>query len=78
MGRHLQQIITVRIAHDQYQHHELKKMDNELHWHQVVTLSEMAFDHKKSWMFVMNGYKKNPEVGLVLPQKFSLRELQNL
>ncbi|RYF91268.1 MAG: NUDIX hydrolase, partial [Chitinophagaceae bacterium] len=29
------------------QHHKLKILDNELHWHDVDSVSEMAFDHKK-------------------------------
>ena len=29
------------------QHHQLKIHDNELHWHKVSTLKEMAFDHRK-------------------------------
>jgi len=28
------------------EHHKLKILDNELHWHRVTTLSEMAFDHR--------------------------------
>ena len=29
------------------EHHQLKILANELHWHRVTTLSEMAFDHRK-------------------------------
>src|SRR5580658_5820628 len=30
------------------EHHQLKILDNELHWHRVTTLSEnMAFDHRQ-------------------------------
>src|SRR3979490_2432386 len=49
MGRHpAARIVTIAYCSlINIQHHELKKMDNELHWHRVVTLSEMAFDHKK-------------------------------
>src|SRR6187551_2561206 len=28
------------------QHHKLKILDNELHWHDVDSVTEMAFDHK--------------------------------
>ena len=28
------------------QHHQLKILDNELHWHNVDNLTDMAFDHK--------------------------------
>lgn len=64
------------------QHHELKKLDNELHWHRVGTLSEMAFDHKKildvchEWL--QKRIQEHPLGFSLLPQKFSLRELQNL
>jgi len=64
------------------QHHELKILDNELHWHRVVTLSEMAFDHKKildvchEWL--QKRIQEHPLGFSLLPQKFSLRELQNL
>ena len=27
--------------------HQLKQMDNELHWHQVKDITRMAFDHKR-------------------------------
>ena len=29
------------------QHHKLKTLDNELHWHDVASVSDLAFDHKK-------------------------------
>ncbi|MBS1597275.1 MAG: NUDIX hydrolase [Bacteroidetes bacterium] len=64
------------------QHHELKILDNELHWHRVVTLSEMAFDHQKildvchEWL--QRRIQEHPLGFSLLPQKFSLRELQNL
>lgn len=29
-------------------HHELKMYDNEVHWHNVKNLENMAFDHKSS------------------------------
>ena len=28
------------------QHYNLQKTDNELHWHSVASIEEMAFDHK--------------------------------
>jgi 8-oxo-dGTP diphosphatase len=64
------------------QHHELKILDNELHWHRLATLSEMAFDHKKildvchEWL--QKRIQEHPLGFSLLPQKFSLRELQNL
>ncbi|UAY51611.1 NUDIX hydrolase [Ferruginibacter albus] len=63
-------------------HHQLKITDNELHWHPVNNLQDMAFDHKQiidacyTWLQKM--IQEHP-LGLnLLPDKFSLRELQNL
>jgi len=63
-------------------HHHLKITDNELHWHPLNSLKEMAFDHKQivdtchKWLQKM--IQEHP-LGLnLLPDKFSLRELQNL
>jgi len=63
-------------------HHELKILDNELHWHPVASLKEMAFDHKEivdacyAWLQKM--IQEHPLGFNLLPDKFSLRELQNL
>ena len=62
--------------------HELQITDNELHWHTVKTLKEMAFDHKEildacySWL--QKRIQEHPLGFNLLPEKFSLRELQNL
>jgi 8-oxo-dGTP diphosphatase len=64
------------------QHHEIKKPDNELHWHRVTTLTEMAFDHKKilniCYEWLQKRIQEHPLGFSLLPKKFSLRELQNL
>jgi 8-oxo-dGTP diphosphatase len=64
------------------QHHEIKILDNELHWHPVTTLSEMAFDHKKileiCYEWLQKRIQEHPLGFNLLPKKFSLRELQNL
>jgi 8-oxo-dGTP diphosphatase len=64
------------------QHHEIKKLDNELHWHRVTTLKEMAFDHKKildtCYEWLQKRIQEHPLGFSLLPKKFSLRELQNL
>lgn len=63
-------------------HHSLQITDNELHWHSVSTLKTMAFDHKEiletchSWL--QKAIQENPIGFNLLPDKFSLRELQNL
>lgn len=64
------------------QSHRLKILDNELHWHDVDTVKEMAFDHQKifetSYTWLKKRIQEHP-LGLnLLPGKFSLRELQNL
>jgi 8-oxo-dGTP diphosphatase len=63
-------------------HHELKIHDNDLHWHSVSTLTDMAFDHKEivdacsQWL--QKRIQEHPLGFNLLPEKFSLRELQNL
>ncbi|HLF45953.1 MAG TPA: NUDIX domain-containing protein [Chitinophagaceae bacterium] len=62
--------------------HHLKISDNEVHWHAVDDIKELAFDHRK----IMNTCLKRlqgqimeePVVFNLLPEKFSLRELQDL
>lgn len=64
------------------EHHQLQKMDNELHWHSVNSIKEMAFDHKEimdechKWL--QKRIQEHPLGFNLLPEKFSLRELQNL
>lgn len=63
-------------------HHSLQITANELHWHNVASLTDMAFDHKEildtchQWLQKM--IQENPLGFNLLPDKFSLRELQNL
>lgn len=63
-------------------HHELKILDNELHWHPVASLKEMAFDHKEivdaCYAWLQKRIQEHPLGFNLLPDKFSLRELQNL
>ena len=64
------------------EHHQLKILDNELHWHRVTTLSEMAFDHREildvCYGWLQKRIQEHPLGFSLLPKKFSLRELQNL
>lgn len=64
------------------QHHELKTLDNELHWHSVNSIKEMAFDHKEildtCHQWLQKRIQEHPLGFNLLPEKFSLRELQNL
>lgn len=63
-------------------HHELKIHDNELHWHNVKNLENMAFDHKlivdECYQWLQKRIQEHPLAFNLLPEKFSLRELQNL
>ncbi|MDQ6889316.1 MAG: NUDIX domain-containing protein [Bacteroidota bacterium] len=64
------------------QHHRLKILDNELHWHEVDKVTDLAFDHQKIFEACYSWLQKRVQehpLGLSLLQnKFSLRELQNL
>jgi hypothetical protein len=63
-------------------HHKLKLSHNELHWHSVNDIQTMAFDHKKILQTCLEQLRskisEHPIVFNLLPEKFSLRELQNL
>ena len=64
------------------QHHQLKITDNELHWHNINHLADMAFDHKaivdECYRWLQKRIQEHPLGFNLLPEKFSLRELQNL
>jgi 8-oxo-dGTP diphosphatase len=64
------------------QHHRLKILDNELHWHEVESITDMAFDHQKifeaCYLWLQKRVQEHPLGLSLLPNKFSLRELQNL
>lgn len=64
------------------QHHELGVMENELQWHSLRNVREMAFDHKKildvCYEWLQKRVQEHPLGFSLLPKKFSLRELQNL
>lgn len=63
-------------------HHELKIHDNELHWHTVKNLGNMAFDHQcivdQCHLWLQKRIQEHPLAFNLLPEKFSMRELQNL
>jgi 8-oxo-dGTP diphosphatase len=62
--------------------HQLKLSHNELHWHPVNEIDTMAFDHKTILFTCLEQLQSKvseyPIVFNLLPEKFSLRELQNL
>lgn len=62
--------------------HKLKITDNEAHWHPLNNLNDLAFDHKKiieaSLQRLRAQVMDEPVIFNLLPEKFSLRELQDL
>ena len=63
-------------------HHELKIHNNDLNWHNVAHLKELAFDHSEivdaCYAWLQKRIQEHPLGFNLLPDKFSLRELQNL
>jgi 8-oxo-dGTP diphosphatase len=61
---------------------QLKLSENELHWHPVNEITEMAFDHKNILDTCLERLREKvvdqPVVFNLLPKKFSLRELQSV
>jgi 8-oxo-dGTP diphosphatase len=62
--------------------HKLQILDNEIHWHDVTAVKELAFDHQDIFETCLKRLQKrvqeHPLGFSLLPNKFSLRELQNL
>lgn len=62
--------------------HQLKQLDNELHWHPVLEVNDMAFDHKKildtCYRTLQKKVQEEPIIFNLMENKFSLRELQNI
>ncbi len=62
--------------------HKLKLSHNELHWHSLSEVKKLAFDHKKildtCLQCLQEQVMEHPVVFNLLPEKFSLRELQEL
>lgn len=63
-------------------HHNLRLSNNELHWHSVKGIKKLAFDHKSILDTCLGRLREqvmeHPVVFNLLPEKFSLRELQEL
>ena len=64
------------------QHHKLNILDNELHWHDIKNVTDLAFDHQMIFDSCLKQLQKRVQehpLGFnLLPKKFSLRDLQNL
>jgi len=63
-------------------HHQLKTFENELQWHNFSNDITLAFDHeeiaKNCHIWLQKRIQEHPLGFNLLPEKFSLRELQNL
>jgi 8-oxo-dGTP diphosphatase len=61
---------------------QLKILDNDIKWHPVAGIQTMAFDHKKILDFAISWLQKriqeHPLAFSLLPEKFSLRQLQSV
>ncbi|MFL5739720.1 MAG: NUDIX hydrolase [Flavisolibacter sp.] len=62
--------------------YKLQLTDNELHWHYVDEIDRLAFDHKLILDTCLHRLREkvleHPVIFNLLPEKFSLRELQDL
>jgi 8-oxo-dGTP diphosphatase len=62
--------------------HKLQLTANELHWHNVDEIEKLAFDHKLILNTCLQRLREKvleyPVIFNLLPEKFSLRELQDL
>ncbi len=62
--------------------HKLQLTHNELHWHNITEIDKMAFDHKLILDTCLQRLREkileHPVIFNLLPEKFSLRELQDL
>lgn len=63
-------------------HQKLRLTNNDLQWHSVKNIKRMAFDHKSILDTCLHRLREqvleHPVIFNLLPEKFSLRELQEL
>ena len=84
LGRHPsgRVITTAYYSLINIKHHKLKLTHNELHWHKLIDIKELAFDHKRILDTSLDRLREqimdHPIIFNLLPEKFSLRELQDL
>ena len=84
LGRHPsgRVITTAYYSLIDIKHHRLQLNHNDLHWHSVNDIKELAFDHKTILDTCLCRLREqvmdHPVVFNLLPEKFSLRELQDL
>ncbi|OQY95601.1 MAG: NUDIX hydrolase [Sphingobacteriales bacterium UTBCD1] len=84
IGRHVsgRVITTAYYSLIDIKHHKLKLDENELHWHPVKNIKKLAFDHKIILDTCLQRLREQvmefPIAFNLLPEKFSLRQLQEL
>ena len=75
-------ITTVYASLLDFKNQELKIHENEINWHAVNQITEMAFDHKHildvCYTWLQKRIQEHPLAFSLLPEKFSLRQLQNV
>ena len=75
-------ITTAYYALIDINHARLQLSDNELHWHGMADIAQLAFDHKLILDTCLHRLREQimeqPVVFNLLPEKFSLRALQDL
>jgi 8-oxo-dGTP diphosphatase len=75
-------VTTVYASLLNIKHHALEILDNELNWHKVTEINKMAFDHKEildtCHQWLQKRIQEHPLAFNLLPEKFSLRALQNV
>lgn len=75
-------VTTVYASLLNLKHHALLLHDNELQWHAVNEIKEMAFDHQQileqCLRWLQKRIQEHPLAFNLLPKKFSLRQLQNV
>jgi 8-oxo-dGTP diphosphatase len=75
-------ITTVYASLLDFNNQELKIHENEIKWHTLNQINEMAFDHKDildvchAWL--QKRIQEHPLAFSLLPEKFSLRQVQNV
>lgn len=84
VGRHPSgRVITVAYySLVDFKNHYFSPSETEVHWHNVYSIKELAFDHKLLLDTCLKRLREKameqPIVFNLLPEKFSLRELQDL
>ncbi|MBM3914447.1 MAG: NUDIX hydrolase [Sphingomonadales bacterium] len=63
-------------------HHQLRLSHNDLHWHPISKVGKLAFDHKDILDSCLHRLRQQvlerPLIFSLLPEKFSLRQLQEV